>query len=251
MTSRFNGHGAGGEEMRRNPPIFNAPTVVLALIAVFIAVQVLLEVVSPALKNQIFLTLAFIPLRYVAHSAQYGTIPGGQGAAVWTFVTHALVHGGWLHLGINSVWMLAFGSVLARRLGTWRFLVFSSLAAACGAAVFLLLNWGQLAVMIGASGAISGQMAGSVRLIFALPGGLRGIGTGDLSLVRPLTLAETFTNRGALIFLGVWLLAALGTGWFNINPGAPHQAIAWEAHLGGFIAGLFLFGLLDRRPPRP
>ena len=236
--------------MRNNPPMFNAPRVVVALIGVFIAVQVLLQLVSPALNERIFLTLAFIPLRYVPHVAQYGTIPGGPGAAVWSFVTHALVHGGWLHLGINSVWMLAFGSVLARRLGTWRFLVFSSAAAACGAAVFLLINWGQLAVVVGASGAISGQMAGSVRLIFALPGGLRSIGSSDLGLVRPLTLIETFTNRGALIFLAVWLVAALGTGWFNVNPGGPHQAIAWEAHVGGFIAGLLLFGLLDRRPAR-
>ena len=251
MQARFNGHQTGGGEARQKAPMINAPGVVLVLIGVFVAVQVMRQWVSSAMDDRIVLTLAFIPLRYVANSAQFGVIPGGPGAAVWSFVTHALVHGGWLHLGINSVWMLAFGSVLARRLGTWRFLVFSSAAAACGAAVFLLFNWGQLAVMIGASGAISGQMAGSVRLIFALPQGLRSVATGDLSQVRPLTLMETVTNRGALVFLAVWLGLALFSGAFNINPASAHQAIAWQAHVGGFIAGLFLFGLLDRRPARP
>jgi membrane associated rhomboid family serine protease len=247
VTNATQGGEFGGGPLRSPGPIINAPRVVVALIGVFVLVHVVRLLVSPAMDDRIVLTLAFIPVRYLADAAQFGEIPGGPGAAIWSFVTHALVHADWLHLGINSVWMLAFGSVLARRLGAWRFLVFSALAAAAGAGASLWLHWGQVSVLIGASGAISGQMAGAVRLIFALPQGLRGMGTSDLSQVSPLSLSQTFRNRQALVFLGVWLGLALVTGALNINPASADQSIAWEAHVGGFVAGLFLFGLMDRR----
>jgi len=247
VTNGTQGGDFGGGPLRSPGAIINAPRVVVALIGVFVLVHAVRQVVSGAMDDRIVLTLAFIPLRYLGDAAQFGEIPGGPGAAIWSFVSHALVHADWLHLGVNSLWMLAFGSVLARRLGAWRFLVFSALAAAAGAGASLWLHWGKASVLIGASGAISGQMAGTVRLMFALPQGLRGMGTRDLSKVTPLGLAETFRNRQALIFLGVWLGLALVTGTLDINPVGGDQSIAWEAHAGGFIAGLFLFGLMDRR----
>jgi len=236
---------SGGRE-----PMINAPGVVTGLIAVFVLVQLAQMLLGPQSGERLLLALAFIPLRYVASPAELAGIPGGEGASVWSFVTYALVHGGWLHLAVNSVWMLAFGSVLARRLGPWRFLLFSALAAAFGAGAHLWLYWGRASVLVGASGAISGQMAGAVRLIFAPPGGLRGITSLDPVRVRPLSLIETFTNGQALIFLAIWLGLALGTGWLNINPTGSGTTIAWEAHVGGFIAGLVLFGFLDKRHAR-
>ncbi len=244
------GQGFGSTRSSGSGPIINAPGVVTALIGIFIVVQLARSLLSPAMDERMVLALAFIPLRYVASPAELAGIPGGEGASVWSFVTYALVHGGWLHLAVNSMWMLAFGSVLARRLGTWRFLVFSAIAAAFGAGAHLFVYWGQPSILVGASGAISGQMAGAVRLIFALPLGLRSIGSLDPARVRPLSLVETFTNRGALVFLGIWLGLALVTGWLNVNPSGGGATIAWEAHLGGFISGLLLFGLLDRRGGR-
>jgi membrane associated rhomboid family serine protease len=152
-----------------------------------------------------------------------------------------------VHLAVNSLWMLAFGSVLARRFGAWRFLAFSALAAAAGAAANLWLYWGKIIVLMGASGAISGQMAGAVRLIFADPRGLAGLGRNDLAAVRPLSLAETFRNRQALVFLAVWAGLTVVTGALNVTPSSGDQTIAWEAHAGGFLAGLLLFGLFNRR----
>jgi len=244
------GRGGGFGRAGRREPMINAPGVVTGLIAVFVVVQLAQTLFGADFGLRLMLSLAFIPLRYTASAAQLADIPGGQGAAVWSFVTYALVHGGWLHLAVNSVWMLAFGSVLARRLGAWRFLVFSAIAAAFGAGAHLWLYWDRASVLVGASGAISGQMAGAVRLIFAPPGGLRAITSLDPARVRPLSLAETFTNGQALIFLGVWLGLALATGALNINPTGNGSSIAWETHVGGFIAGLLLFGFLDRRPPR-
>ncbi len=243
-------NGSGFERSGGREPMFNAPGVVTGLIAVFVMVQLAQMLAGPQWGERLVLALAFIPLRYVASPAELAGIPGGEGASVWSFVTYALVHGGWLHLAINSVWMLAFGSVLARRLGPWRFLAFSAIAAAFGAGAHLWLYWGKLSVLVGASGAISGQMAGAVRLIFASPAGLRGITSLDPVRVRPLSLVETLTNSQALIFLGVWLGLALMTGWLNINPTGNASTIAWEAHVGGFVAGLVLFGLFDKRHAR-
>ncbi len=71
-----------------------------------------------------------------------GVLPGGFGADVWTFVTYSLLHGSWMHLGVNGVWLLAFGSAVARRFGVLRFLSFFAVTAAAGAAMHLLTNAG-------------------------------------------------------------------------------------------------------------
>ena len=99
--------------------------------------------------------------------------PGGLAADIWTFVTYAFLHGDLNHLVFNSIWLLAFGSPVARRFGTWRFLVFfAPSAAAGGALVHLATHFGQLLPMIGASAAISGAMAAVTRFVFRRGGPL-------------------------------------------------------------------------------
>jgi membrane associated rhomboid family serine protease len=63
--------------------------------------------------------------------------------------------------------------------------------------------------------------------------------------VRALSLAELLSNRQALMFLALWagLNLLFGTGSFSPDGGGQ---IAWEAHFGGFLAGLLLFGLMDK-----
>jgi membrane associated rhomboid family serine protease len=67
----------------------------------------------------------------------------------------------------------------------------------------------------------------------------------DMEHVRALSLAELFSNRQALIFLALWagLNLLFGTGSFPADGGGE---IAWEAHFGGFLGGLLLFGFLDK-----
>jgi membrane associated rhomboid family serine protease len=228
---------------RKPEPAINAPGVVLALCAVMIAIHVLLEFVGADLANRIILTLAFLPARYLSASELGGMLlPGGEVTRVTSFVSYALLHGSWAHMLINMVWMLAFGSVAARRLGTGRFLVLSMIAAAVAAAFSLGLSWGTDAVLVGASGAIAGQLAVAVRLIFAHGGTLMTSLRKDLSLVPPEPLLALFTNRSAIIFIAIWLsvdMISAGSGLMT------DARIAWEAHLGGFLTGLLLFGFLD------
>ena len=67
---------------------------------------------------EFLLTFAFIPARYDTSMVLGGVLPGGFGAELWTFVTYALIHADWTHFGVNAVWLLPFGSAVARRFGT-------------------------------------------------------------------------------------------------------------------------------------
>jgi membrane associated rhomboid family serine protease len=223
-------------------PAINAPPVVLGLGALMVAVHAIMQFLPRQLENWTLLAFAFIPARYGSGAVQ--DIPGGEGADVWSFITHLFLHGDWIHLIINVLFMAAFGSVLARRFGVSRFLLFSALAGIGGALAHLLSFWGEFVPVIGASGAISGQMAGAVRLMFGRPRRNFEIHQMDPSTVRALSFREVFSNRRALTFLVVWVVIMTFTGAGNMF--APEGAsIAWQAHLGGFLMGLLVFGLVD------
>ena len=116
------------------------------------------------------------------------------------------------------------------------------LAAGVAAAFSMAVTWGTSAILVGASGAIAGQMAVAVRLIFAHGGTLTSSLRKDLSLVPPEPLRLLFTNKSAVVFIAVWL----GVDMFTASSGVLTDArIAWEAHLGGFLTGLVVFGWLD------
>ena len=209
---------------KQSEPAIRAPAIVLGLIFVFIVVH-LIRLADPSFDDLVLEYMAFY-----------------QGSFWWSWVTYAFVHGDWAHLAINSFWMLAFGSVVAQRMGTVRFVIFSAICAAAGAIPYWFS--GDQVLLVGASAAISGQMAGAVRLIYAggaLPGGMQQ----DMEHVRALSLAELLRNRQALMFLALWagLNLFFGNGSFTADGGGK---IAWEAHFGGFFGGLLLFGFLDK-----
>ena len=105
-------------------PIFNIPPVVLAVLAVLALVHLVRTLLLTEQQDiEFLLTFAFIPARYDNSVVLGGTLPGG-GADIWTFVTYALIHADWTHFGVNAVWLLPFGSAVARRFGTPRFLAF-------------------------------------------------------------------------------------------------------------------------------
>lgn len=227
----------------KQPPVVNAPNVVLLLSAVLLAMHCWLQLVSDEFATRVIMTLAFVPMRFQVMPEFGGQLlPGGEIARVTSFFSYALLHGSWTHLAMNMVWMLAFGSVAARRLGPARFIALSLLAAGVAAAFSLALSWGTGAILVGASGAIAGQMAVAVRLIFAHGGTLSSSLRKDLSLVPPEPLLRLFTNGSAVVFIVIWL----GLDMLSASSGLLSDArIAWEAHLGGFLTGLLVFGWLD------
>lgn len=136
-------------------PIFNVPGVVLVLLGSFLAVHVLRWVLPMEDGAWLTAALAFIPAR---ETGLANDLPGGRIAIATSFITHQFVHGDLAHLLINSAWLLAFGTPVARRTNAASFLVFFLLTGIAGALLYLAVNGGALILVIGASGAISGLM---------------------------------------------------------------------------------------------
>lgn len=228
---------------QQREPIFNVPTILMLIVGLLAVVHFGRDLLNEQQEEWLLWTLAFVPARFGPHAAD---VPGPAWAAVTSFVTHILVHGGLAHLVINSAWLLAVGAPISKRMDGLRFITFFVLCGVAGAALFLIVNPSLPAPMVGASGAISGLMAAVFRLMFAADGieGRRTLRENPADAPR-LSLRATFTNRRAMTAIGVWVMVnflfAFGLGGLS-TPGG----VAWEAHLGGFFAGLLAFDLFDR-----
>jgi membrane associated rhomboid family serine protease len=234
--------------MVKREPILHVPPVVTVTLVVFGVIHaVRVWLLSPRGNVEFLLLFAFIPARYDPNALLSAIAPGGFGAEVWTFVTYAFIHADVFHLVLNAVWFLAFGSAVARRFGAWRFLLFFAVTAAAGAAVHLVTHFGEFVPMVGASAAISGYMAAAVRFAFQR----RGTGTlwpgpdGEVERAPAAPLTAALADPRVLGFLVVWFGINLlfGVGSLAISGGT--QEVAWQAHIGGFMAGLLLFPLFD------
>jgi membrane associated rhomboid family serine protease len=237
---------------RSSEPIFNVPAVVLAIIALFVLVRAGEEfLLSNEEEIEFLLYFAFVPARYDTSLLPSGAFPGGVGAEIWTFVTYAFIHGDAVHLTMNSVWFLPFGSAVARRFATMRFLGFFIATAAAGALLHLVTHSGEVAPMIGASAAVSGCMAGAIRFAFQQGGPLAIFQIDNAAAYRvpAAPLAVALRDPRILVFLLTWFGLNLLFGVGSVSLPGIEQSIAWQAHIGGFIAGLVLFSLFD--PVRP
>jgi membrane associated rhomboid family serine protease len=229
--------------VREREPIFNAPAIVMAVLAAFVAVQLvrqyLFSFVSEAADDRLVQFLAFDPTR----------LGGGAtvepAAAAAQFVTHVFTHGNLAHLLINSGWFLAFATPVARRLGPLRFLAFFLLCGIGGALLYLPFN---IAPMVGASGAISGLMGAAMRFLF-VPLSQRDVEAlaGDPERAPLMRLGAALSDRRILLLIAGWTALNVLFAW-----AAPivleETGIAWQAHLGGFFTGLFTFGWFDPKP---
>ena len=208
--------------------------------------------VSEETEIQILLWLAFIPARYDSTLIPL-PLPGGAAADAWTFVTYAFLHGDAVHLVVNLVWFLAFGSAVAWRFGALRFTVFFAVTAAAGAAAHLVTHFGEFVPLVGASAAISGAMAAALRFAFEAGGPLGYFRDGGRSafFVPAAPLLQALRNPQVLVFLAIWFFLNLGFGLGDVAGDLGGEGtIAWQAHIGGFLAGLLLFPLFDPVPAR-
>jgi membrane associated rhomboid family serine protease len=226
----------------RNEPALNVPPVITGVAGLLTCVQIVKSFLPDDTKIAFILALAFIPARYSGAAPE---LPGGYLTAVTSFVTYMMVHAGWVHLAVNLLWMLAFGSALARRMSGTGFVVFSVLCGIAGAFTHLLFHFGDMSPVIGASAAVSGQMAGALRFFFnarPLPGGR----TPDFAGAPAMSLGEVLSDKRFLAVLAVWFALNAYFGISAVNIGGEEGNIAWEAHIGGFLCGLLIFGAFDR-----
>lgn len=233
--------------MRRSEPILNVPAGVAGMLAVIVAVHVAFSLLPEETDFELLLTLAFIPARYGGSFT--AEIPGGHIAAVTSFVTYMAVHSDIVHLGVNGLWLLAFGSAVAKRAGTMRFLLFSLACGIAGALTHLAVHFGDTTPVVGASAAISGQMAAALRFLLSGRGHI-SYSPESLAAIPLAPIGATLRNPRILAVIVVWTIINLLFGLGYINLSEADASIAWEAHIGGFLFGLLAFGLFDRPAPK-
>jgi len=219
--------------------MFFAPRVVIVMLAVLIGVHLFRVILTPGFDRFLLIMLGIVPVRYLAGSeGVLYVMPGGVAGAILPFISYAFLHADYVHLGVNSAWLLAFGTPVARRLGGWRFLLFYAICAVAGALVHVLFSAGSTVPMVGASGAISGLMGAAFRI--ALPAILD---EGDRRLRSAVT---PLTDRRFLMMSGVWVVSNIVFGITGIRVTEQVLLIAWDAHIGGFVAGILLIGVFVR-----
>jgi len=233
-------------------PILTLPGALTAYIAVLAVIHVVRMLLPIEIDDLIIEMFGFIPKRYDTTLLDV-TFPGGSGAKVWTFVTYSLLHANLSHIGFNVLWLLPFGSALARRFGAIRFFVFMAVTAVAGALAHLVTHEHAVAPMIGASASVSGTMAAAIRFAF-VRGSFLSFSRSDADAaarVPALSLARALRDGRVLGFLAIWFGVNIIFGIGAISVGTEGASVAWQAHIGGFFAGLLLFSLFDPVPHVP
>jgi membrane associated rhomboid family serine protease len=232
-------------------PVLTLPGALIAYVALLAVIHAVRMLLPADVDNIVVYMFGFIPKRYDSTLLAV-TFPGGAGAKVWSFVTYSLLHANLAHIGFNVLWLLPFGSALARRFGAIRFFLFIAVTAAAGALAHLLTHEHAVVPMIGASASVSGAMAAAIRFAF-VHGSFLSFSRGDADAdaaarVPALSLLRSFRNPRVLGFLGVWFGINIIFGIGSIGIGTEGMDVAWQAHIGGFFAGLLLFSLFDPVP---
>lgn len=171
--------------------------------------------------------------------------PRGVGGALGSWITpftSMFLHGGLLHLGSNMLFLHVFGDNVEDVLGRARFVLFYALCGLGAVVGQILVDPHSMVPMIGASGAISGVLAGYVTLF----------PHARVVTLIPIFIFIHFMEVPAGVFIVLWFILQLVQGYLSLGMIAEGAGgVAWFAHIGGFLAGLVCIRLLlSKRRPR-
>ena len=195
---------------------FSLPPVAVRLLVALAVVQAIRAVLPPEFDAYLVVFLGFDLFR------------GGEFNPVWLYgaVTSVFVHGGWFHLLANATWIVVLSPQIASHLNGKRFVTFFVATGTAGALTHALLNWGQSQILVGASGAVFGLLGAGAYVM------IRG---------RDGYSKPTAKDLGQYILV----MMVVNIGYAVLSEGN----VSWEAHAGGFFAGLALFPFMRRSPP--
>lgn len=223
-------------------PVFFVPKSVALIILSLAVVYLLRRFVLSEYDSFIIVMFGILPAKYLPGVTS--AYPGGIWLAIPPFVTYAFLHADFAHLAVNSAWLLAFGSAVARIIGTVRFFVLYLICAIFAGLVHVFADMGSLVPMVGASGAIAGMMGAAFRI--SLPfldqpegAGFRGFALRTRNRPNQVPILP-LSDRRFILFTGVWLLTNLIFGFTGIRVSEQVLMIAWDAHIAGFVAGALL-----------
>ena len=165
----------------------------------------------------------------------FGTTPNHivQGRDWHTLVTSMFIHGGWMHLIGNMMFLWVFADNIEAVIGNINFLGFYLLGGLAASAGHILFNPLSMVPAVGASGAISAVL-GAYLIVF------------PHSRIKTFVLFF-FVSLPAILFLGFWIIQQLSNGIGSLSAASSHTGgVAWWAHIGGFVFGV-IAGLFIRR----
>ncbi|MGC6476434.1 MAG: rhomboid family intramembrane serine protease [Parvibaculales bacterium] len=227
------------KDKAQKEPILRAPPIVLVLCAVLIGVHFILFSLEPDISFGLVMMFGFVP-----------ALLGESFVSFLTLISYAFLHGSWEHVLMNSVWLLVFGTPVAIRLGgVWRFFAFYVVCALIAGLTHYVIYAQTLVPLIGASGAVSGMFGAATR--FAIPG-VSWLSPDQARRQLPLMpLRQTLTRRPVYSFIAVWIGLNIVFGVSAYSLSGDPISVAWQAHIGGFLAGLVLLPFFERPPISP
>jgi len=229
--------------LRDDIPSRTFPVVNLLLIGANVAAFLYQVMLGPLLPRFVH-EFAVIPARYF-HDA---IVAGGRLEQVTApdlvvpLVTSMFLHGGWLHLGGNMLYLWIFGDNVEDRMGHGRYVVFYLLCGMLASAAHIWTNANSRIPSLGASGAIAGVLSAYLLLY----------PKARVVVLLPLWFFWQVFKVPAVLFLGIWFVQQTFSGLLSLGvASAQTGGVAWWAHIGGFLAGALLVGLFARRERRP
>ena len=207
------------------------PYVNISLILINILVFFQQLAIEPYQLNQIYYSYGVIPAEVLnVFFTGSPLLP-----VIIPFITSIFIHGGWWHLIGNMLFLWIFGDNIEDRLGRVRYLLFYLAVGVAGGVAHVLANPASTIPVIGASGAVAGVL-GAYLISFPR--------SRILALV-PVLFFITVIEVPAVIFIVVWFAIQFFNGVAFL--GGTANAVAYWAHIGGFLAGLVLIKLIARR----
>lgn len=182
-------------------------------------------------------SVAFIPARFF--------LSGNWAHDVYTMFFSMFLHGGFMHIGSNMLYLWIFGDNIEDRLGHVRYIVFYFACGVLATLAHAFSNPASAIPSIGASGAIAGVL-GAYLILFP---------RAQVTTLIPIFFIITVRQIPAIIILGLWFVLQLfsGVGSLGVRDAQDLGGVAYFAHIGGFVAGvvlIILMGGVRRRPPR-
>ncbi len=197
-------------------PLINLPVYTKYLLALIIGVQVIvIFLLTESQTHWVFIHLGFIPGRFTGDALF-------EPLALLTPFTHMFIHGSWLHIAMNAIMLLAFGSGVERWIGGRKMIAFFIICGLFGVLTHALLNYGSIQPVIGASGGLSGLFALALTMMNRQNTGMTG-------------------KYGMWPFILLWIGISVLFGLMGSPDGSD---IAWAAHVGGFLGGFVLVKLM-------
>ncbi len=226
--------------LRDNVPSRTFPFVTIALIVVNVVAFLFELSLSQRQLNEFFLHFAVQPVEYrLFLNPRYPGQIGLADVAVPLF-TSMFLHGGWLHIIGNMLYLWIFGDNVEDRMGHIKFFIFYILCGLTASLAHILADPRSAVPSLGASGAIAGVLGAYITLY----------PKARVLVLVPIFIFITTIEIPAFLFLGIWIVQNFISGVASLSvKTAQTGGTAWWAHIGGFAVGAILVWLFAKREP--